>query len=182
MASSKIALEPLTKAAFRSFGDVIERDPLGCYETNDGEALRHHDLARIDVTAAGGRVAVSIFQVMIAATLPFPLRLMERHPISSQAFVPLGPSEFVVVVAPRARQPSPENLRAFLASAGQGINLHAGVWHHPLIALTSCDFLVLDRTLTGDPRDQDYEEIRLETERISIVRRRTRHPADCLEP
>lgn len=169
MPSSQIPLEPLTKAAFRGFGDVIERDPAICYETNDGEALRHHDLARVDVGAEGGRAAVSIFQVVTTATLPFRLRLMERHPISSQAFIPLGPSRFVAVVAARDAEPTAGNLRAFLSSPGQGINLHAAVWHHPLIALTCGDFLVIDRTVTGDPADQDYEEIRVDWQGISIV-------------
>ena len=35
-----ITLEPLAKVTFREFGDVIARDPLACYETNGGEALR----------------------------------------------------------------------------------------------------------------------------------------------
>lgn len=169
MADCRITTEPLTKAAFGAFGDVIERDPASSYETNDGEARRHHDLARIDVGAEDGRVAVSIFQVLKQAALPFHLRLMERHPISSQAFVPLGRSRFVAVVAPRDAQPGAANLRAFLAGPGQGINLHAGVWHHPLIALDTSDFLVIDRTVSGAPQDQDYEEIRLDGDRISIV-------------
>lgn len=169
MANCRIPIEPLTKAAFQAFGDVIERNTASSYETNDGEALRHHDLAHIDVGAQGGRIAVSIFQVLKQAALPFRLRLMERHPISSQAFVPLGALRFVAVVAPRDVRPGIASLRAFLAGYGQGVNLHAGVWHHPLIALQTGDFLVMDRTISGAPEDQDYEEVLLDGDSISIV-------------
>jgi ureidoglycolate lyase len=169
MASREISIEPLTKVAFRGFGDVIERDPESCFPTNDGEALRHHDIARVDVAADGGRVAISIFQVVKPAVLPFPLRLMERHPISSQGFIPLGQTEFIVVVAPSDVQPDVPHLRAFRARAGQGVNLHPGVWHHPLIALDLTDFLVVDRTISGAIADQDYEEVRVDGAQITVV-------------
>ena len=63
--------------------------------------------------------------------------------------MPLRPTRFLVVVAGSAERPEPGDLRAFLASGQQGINFHAGVWHHPLTALEECDFLVIDRK-SGD--------------------------------
>jgi ureidoglycolate lyase len=169
MSISQITAEPLTKAAFSAFGDVIERDPDSCFETNDGEVLRHHDLADVQVTAEDGRPVISLFQVLTPATLPFRLRLMERHPISSQAFIPLDRSQFLVVVAPADAQPVFSTLRGFIAQDGQGINLHVGVWHHPLIALNASDFLVVDRTAKGTAFDQDYEEVSLEESDIVLT-------------
>ena len=40
-----------------------------------------------------------------------------------------------------------ETIRAFRVSAGQGVNFHAGVWHHPNIVIEgSQTFLVVDRS------------------------------------
>jgi ureidoglycolate lyase len=93
---------------------------------------------------------------------------MERHPLSSQAFVPLatGASDrYLVVVAP-AGEFRPEGLRAFLASGFQGVQYARGVWHHPLIALDrSSDFIVVDR-LGNDP---NCDEIPLSSEIIAAL-------------
>jgi ureidoglycolate lyase len=70
---------------------------------------------------------------------------MERHPLGSQAFVPLGEVRYAVVVAP-AGELDPTQLRAFWVNAGQGVNYAKGVWHHPLLAFDRVsDFLVVDR-------------------------------------
>jgi ureidoglycolate lyase len=92
--------EPLTRDAFSLFGDVIEKDGAQYFETNRGTALRYHDLARIDTNAEGGRCVISIFHTVQPVMLPLRLRLMEKHPISSQAFIPLDRTPFFVVVAP----------------------------------------------------------------------------------
>lgn len=162
-------VEPLTQARFRKFGDVIERNSGSSFTTNDGEVLRHHDLTNIDVTSENGRALINIFQVLKPASLPVHLRLMERHPISTQTFVPMNPCKYLVVVAEKDTVPTQDNLRVFMASEGQGISLHVGVWHHPLIAFDASDFLVIDRTAIGEEFDQDYEEVLLEGERIWVT-------------
>ena len=142
--------EPLTRAAFQPFGDVIETDGAGHFEINNGTTTRFHDLARIDVGAEGGRALVNIFR---ARPLPLPLAvaMIEKHPLGSQAFVPLRDAPFLVVVAPPGDRVAPEDLRAFRAEAGQGVNYAAGVWHHPVIAVgRETDFLVIDRGGPGD--------------------------------
>jgi ureidoglycolate lyase len=88
---------------------------------------------------------VSIFRGQ-PRTLPFEVRMMERHPHGSQAFMPLSGQPYLVVVAPPGAAPTADTLRVFLAGPQQGVNYAAGVWHHPLLALhQTCDFLVLDR-------------------------------------
>ncbi len=150
MARCEIKAEELTSEGFAAFGDVIARDPGASVAINGGDVLRHHDLAKVDVMADGGRPVISIFQVLKPATLPFRLRLMERHLLSSQAFVPLAGSTYLVAVAPPGREPRIDAVRCFVARDGTGINLHPGVWHHPLIALDASDFLVIDRGTTFD--------------------------------
>ena len=137
-----LRVEPLTPEAFAPFGDVIAAENAGTvYLINEGTARRYHDLARIDADAEGGRVIVSLFRAQ-ARELPVTVCMLERHPLGSQAFMPLGPAPYLAVVSLDPTQAP----RAFLAQAGQGINLHRGVWHHPLLALErESDFLVIDR-------------------------------------
>ncbi len=148
--SGALPIEPLTRAAFAPFGDVIEADGARHFEINNGSTTRFHDLARVDVEAEGGHALVNIFR---ARPLPMPLTIamMEKHPLGSQAFVPLEAAPFLIVVAPPGDTVEPDDLRAFLAEARQGVNYAPGVWHHPVIALgRETDFLVIDRGGPGD--------------------------------
>jgi ureidoglycolate lyase len=158
MRKFQIRVAPLTRDSFRPFGDVVETEGAQHFETNAGYAERFHDLAPIECSAQGGRPLLSIFR---AKPFPLPLRveLMERHPISSQAFVPMGTAAFLVVVAERTKKPEPADLRAFITNKRQGVNYRPGTWHHPLIAFSAADFLVIDRKGPGKGHDQDYDEV-----------------------
>lgn len=149
-----LRIEPLTADAFAAFGEVIEADArFLSFPVNAGTSQRFHDLARLD-PGPDGRLIVSIFRAQ-PRPLPFTLALLERHPLASQAFMPLDGTPFLVVVAPRGESIAPESVRAFLAQGHQGINFAPGVWHHPLLALGRiCDFLVIDR----DDPDGNCEE------------------------
>ena len=145
MARLVLTAEPLSRAAFTPFGDVIETAGSRSFEINDGFATRHHDLAQLDLLEAGGRPLLNIFHAK-PWPQPIRIRLLERHPLSSQAFMPLGARPFLVVVAPPGETPAPGDIRAFLTNGRQGVNFHRGVWHHPLLVLgQDADFLVVDR-------------------------------------
>ncbi len=157
--------EPLTREAFAPFGDVIETPGAEHFSINEGTTERFHDLAAVDVAEAGGRTLINIFRGQ-QRDLPLAIRMMERHPLGSQAFIPTGPHQWLAVVAPMGEPPNPADLRAFIAGAGQGLNYHRGVWHHPLIALDAVsDFVVVDRGGAGENCDEFYfaegEEIML---------------------
>lgn len=147
-------LEPLSAEAFAPFGEVIETsDRASHYGINAGFAERYHDLARIDTGGEGGRTIVSIFRAQ-PRSLPFQLSLLERHRLSSQAFVPLAGQRFLVVVAAAGPTPELAALRCFMAAGGQGVNMARGIWHHPLLALDAeGDFLVIDRAGPGAASD-----------------------------
>jgi ureidoglycolate lyase len=151
-----LPIEPLSAEAFRPFGDVIEAgNSAQQFLINEGFATRHHDLAKVDVSAGSGRVGLSVFRAL-PRSLPFQLRVMERHPLGSQAFVAMSALPFLVVVAPRTEPLDMQQLRCFRAAAGQGVNYAPGTWHHPLIALErESDFLVVDRCAgTGNNLDE----------------------------
>ncbi len=87
-------------------------------------------------------------------TLPFEVTMLERHPLGSQAFIPLTDRPYIVVVAP-AGVLDPPKIRAFVTSGWQGVNYAKGVWHHPLIALGGVsDFIVVDRGGGGGNLDE----------------------------
>ena len=160
-----LPVEPLTRAAFAPFGEVIEVDSASDrYVVNDGTAMRFHDLANIDTARDNGQPVVSIFRAQ-PRVLPFAVSLLERHPLGSQAFVPMSPEvSFVVVVAADPDTPP----RAFLARRGQGINYHRGTWHHPLIALERVsDFLVIDRGGEGDNCNEVFLDLNWRIETVS---------------
>jgi ureidoglycolate lyase len=135
---------PLHAAAFSDFGDVIELANAQQLVINAGTTTRFHDLAAVDVTAEGGRTLINVFRAQPQAA-PARLRLMERHPLGSQAFLPLTPAPCLIVVAPdQDGRPGP--LQAFVTHGWQGVNYARNVWHHPLIAFDEVrDFIVVDR-------------------------------------
>lgn len=149
-----LAPEPLSREAFAPFGDVIEAsDAVRHFTINGGNTERYHDLAQIE-PGAGGRVIVSIFRGQPRA-LPFTITMMERHPLASQAFVPMSGRPYLVVVASAGAAPTAADLRLFVARADQGVNYAPGVWHHPLLALEAVsDFLVIDRAGPGHNCDE----------------------------
>ena len=152
-----LKIEPLTAEAFRSFGDVIEASSsVRHFSINDGFAERYHDLAHIDVASGDGRAIVSIFKAL-PRSLPMQLVLLERHPLGSQAFMPLSGLPYLVVVAKAGPVPDLAQICCFRATPGQGVNYAKGTWHHPLIALQApSDFLVVDRA--GAPGDANCDE------------------------
>jgi len=150
-----LPVEPLTRAAFAPFGDVIELEGARQIPINLGTTTRFHDLAHIDVADGGGRPLVSLFRGQ-PRRLPFEVTMLERHPLGSQAFVPLTDQPYLIVVAP-AGPLAPDAARAFVTRGWQGVNYAKGVWHHPLIALGQVsDFIVIDRGGEG-PNCDEYE-------------------------
>ena len=156
MSTTALPIEPLSRQAFASFGEVLMLDDAKHYPINEGTTERFHALAGVDATEQGGQPAISLFRGQ-PRPLPLSITVMERHPLGSQAFVPLTQSpedEYLVVVAP-AGEFRAGGLRAFLARGFQGVSYARGVWHHPLIALHRVsDFIVVDRIGPGNNCDE----------------------------
>ena len=146
---------PLTREAFAPFGDVLETEGAKSFPINGGMVERFHDLARIEV-AGEGRPLLSIFRGQ-PYPLPLKVRHVERHPLGSQAFFPLGEARYVVIVAPPGDTVTPDALQAFIGNGRQGVNYRAGVWHHVLLVLErQADFLVVDRGGPGNNCDDHH--------------------------
>ena len=136
--------EPLTKERFAPYGDVIEASLENPDAMNAARFQRFDDLCDVDM--GGGDVALSVARCRAATMLPLCLDMVERHPLGSQAFVPLKPCRMVIVVAPPGEGVEVSELRAFVTNGKQGINYHRGTWHMPLIAFDAGqEFLIIDR-------------------------------------
>lgn len=145
MSDAVLHAVPLTAAGFAPFGEVIETAGHAPRLINEGTAARFDDLTPVDVLAQGGRPLISIFKAA-PRPLPFVVKGLERHPLSSQAFYPLDGLPYLVVVAEPGDGPWESRIRAFRAAGNQGVNYRRNTWHHALLALRkTCHFLVVDR-------------------------------------
>lgn len=145
--------QQLTTENFAVYGDVISvSESAEHFAINDGHTMRYHDLAEVDVTEQQGTTLLNIFRSTPLA-FPLPIEMMERHPLGSQAFIPMSNQPYVVVVAPSGELDT-SKIEVFLASSKQGVNYHKGTWHHFCLALNEVsDFLVVDRGGKGDNCD-----------------------------
>ena len=142
-----IEIGALTAQAFEPFGDVLECVGAPDMIINQGLCGRYHDRAQL--AFGTGRAGISLFQAT-PRSLPYRLDMMERHPLGSQAFVPMSEHPFLVTVALDV-DGRPGRPLAFLSNGGQGINLHPGSWHGVLTPLSAPGlFCVIDRIGTGD--------------------------------
>lgn len=149
----RIKTRPLTAEAFAPYGDLMEAQGAPDKMINQGKCGRFHDKARLDFS--DGKAGISIFKGE-KETLPLPLKMVERHPMGSQAFVPMSADPFLVVVA-RDADGTPANPVAFLAEPGQAINFHRGTWHGVLTPLSEPGlFAVIDRIGDGTNLEEHW--------------------------
>lgn len=150
-----IVAQPLTREAFSPYGEVIDTEGADHFPINNGRCERYHALARTDAIGPGARVIISIFKGT-PYTLPLKLHMVERHPLGSQAFIPLSPRPFLVVVA-RDDGNRPGRPQAFLTRPGQGVNYPPNVWHGVLTPIGEPqDFLVVDRAGDGNNLEEFF--------------------------
>jgi len=152
-----VAIEPLTRAAYAPFGQVIETEGAHHYPINGGKTERYHDLATVELGGATARPLVSIARGQPYA-LPLQLTMVERHPLGSQAFYPLAQRPFLSIVCPDEGG-VPGTPRAFRCAPGQGINMAMNVWHGVLTPLGEVtDFLIIDRGGEGNNLEEYFFE------------------------
>ena len=150
-----IIARPLTREVFAPFGEVIEKAGSETRLINNGMCTRHHDLARVEIIGEGGRPSVNIFAGKPYA-MPLMLEMVERHPLGSQAFIPMHDRPFLVVVCPD-EEGRPGTPSAFITKPGQGVSFPPGQWHGVLTPLDEPgDFVVVDRAGDGNNLEEYY--------------------------
>lgn len=151
-----LVLEPITADGFAPFGTVMDLATAEQRLINGGTTTRFHALSMADTEREGGRTIQSLFRGQ-PRVFPYAVTMMERHPLGSQAFFPLGGRAWIAVVAPDENG-APGAPRAFWVPGLTGVQYARNVWHHPLIAVGAvCDFLVMDREGPGNNLEEaDY--------------------------
>ena len=145
---------PLTPEAFAPFGQVVQAygdhaaAPKGTKITpaNAGTASKFHKQALLESSydpAVGATTGLSVYRcnpVQLSADRVLPLQVLERHPYTNQAFIPMGKGSgeglvdpgvaYLVTVAKNGKDGRPDltTLRAFVATAAQGIVYNTAVW------------------------------------------------------
>ena len=164
MTNLTIKPKVINKENFKKFGDMITTDGIKPLEINDGYAKRFDGIANLDVKKDNGESIISIFSAL-KRSFPMKVDMMEKHPLGSQAFIPMKETTFLAFVAPKGAKPDLDKVEAFIIPEGVGVNYNAGIWHFPLIATEDMDFLVVDRKGEGDNlvlHDLNKENITLE--------------------
>jgi len=134
----------ITRANFAAYGDLISSDDIKPMDINAGYAKRFDNLANINTSKDGGKTIVSIFSAL-KRNFPMKIDMMEKHPLGSQAFIPMKETTFLCFVAPPGESPEIDKIQSFIIPPKTGINYKPGIWHFPLISTEDTDFLVIDR-------------------------------------
>ena len=158
---------PLTRGAFAPFGGVVEVDGTAGRAANDGRALRYDQPLDIGHRAPAREAHLSLYEIDGSA-LPLTVDRLERHPASSQIFVPMSAGRYLIVVAGDAARGGPdlETLRAFVATSAQGVCYAPGVWHYPLVSLDRAATFAM--FMWRAPEDADDCEVRPLQESVEV--------------
>ena len=140
---------PITKNNFSQFGDMISTSEIKPIEINNGYAKRYDGIANLNTSKDNGETTISIFSAL-KRNFPMKIDMMEKHPLGSQAFIPMKETTFLAFVAPNGDKPDLNKIEAFIIPPGIGINYNPGTWHFPLISTEDMNFLVVDRKGSGD--------------------------------
>jgi len=153
--------KPITKENFSKFGDMITTGDIKPIEINEGYAKRFDGIANLNTSKDNGETTISIFSAL-KRSFPMKIDMMEKHPLGSQAFIPMKQTTFLALVAPEGNKPDLKKIEAFIIPPEIGVNYNPGTWHFPLIATEDMNFLVVDRKGSGENlvlEDLNKEEI-----------------------
>ena len=157
----------ITRENFAAYGDLISSESIKPIDINAGYAKRFDDLAKINTAKDNGKTIISIFSAL-KRSFPMKIDMMEKHPLGSQAFIPMKETIFLCFVAPPGDAPELNKIQSFIIPPKMGVNYNPGIWHFPLISTEDTNFLVIDRKGSGENlviHKFEKEEIVLEYEK-----------------
>jgi len=141
--------KPITKENFKKFGDMITTADIKPIEINNGYAKRYDGIANLNTKKDNGESTISIFSAL-KRSFPMKVDMMEKHPLGSQAFIPMKETTFIVFVAPKGKKPNINKIKSFIVPKQTGVNYKPGIWHFPSISNKNMNFLVIDRKGKGN--------------------------------
>jgi len=152
--SNHIRAERLTPTGFAPFGTVVGVDDDGRGQVvNQGRARRVPGVKDLAHDAEASKPVLDVYRID-PSPLPFAITCFERHVLSSQVFVPMTCSRFLVAVAPdRGGRPDLTCAIAFVGDAKQIVHYRKGVWHAPMVALDTPAVMTMLMWEAGEARD-----------------------------
>lgn len=177
----KIVAEPLTPDNFAPFGGVIssshQLEKVQSSSANYGTATKLYKVSPVtnNYEKAPSHEPATCNWNMFRCTPPTHLingniyhsKVLERHPYSTQTFVPMGRPRsevaYMVIVAPTKEDglPDVDGVKAFTVKGDQAVTYGVATWHAPMIALGDItDFAVLIHE--NGVADEDCQEVYLD--------------------
>ena len=143
---NNISIEQLDAGVFSKFGKIVEKkNALELRSINQGTTTRYHNISELDLESKNGISSISIFSGT-PRNLPIEIKIMEKHPVASQSFLPIQDYDWLIVVSEEKNElPDLNTLRCFHVNGYTGITYNKNVWHHPLLVKKKQDFWVVDR-------------------------------------
>ena len=111
----------ISKKNFKTFGDLINIKNKKFININNGYAKRFDNLGNINTSKLKGITIMSIFSAK-KRLFPMNIKMMEKHPLGSQSFIPMSDSSFLIFVAPKGREPNINKIESFVVPNQTGIN------------------------------------------------------------
>ena len=140
----KIYFKEITKDNFSLYGDLISIRNKISEDINKNTTQSFFDLANIEILGEDINARLNIFNAK-KRIFPLNIDMLEMHPLSSQVFLPMSNSDFIVLVAPISPKPDLNKIEIFKVSNGDGINFKTCVWHFPLISIQDAKFITIDK-------------------------------------
>ena len=137
-------VKQINKENFLKFGQLISTKNIKGENINTDTTKSFYDLVNVQILGNDHQCRVNIFKGK-KRQFPLHINMLENHPFSSQAFIPLQKTTFIVVVAPISKIPDLNSIEAFKIPTEEGINFLPKVWHFPLIATEDSNFLTIDK-------------------------------------
>ena len=116
-----LQIEKLNKENFLPFGDIINKSfSSSKLSINQGTTIRHHKISELKLSDQNGIPAISIFSGS-PREFPIQIKIMEKHPIASQSFLPIQNYDWLVVVSNEKKElPDLNNCRCCLGDGSVG--------------------------------------------------------------
>lgn len=161
---------PIDAGRYAPFGAVVAAHAdVAPRIANHGAAVAWDALATlVDDRGDAAAIRASLFRCKPLEGTSLEVRRLERHPRSTQMFVPMNASRYLVVVAQGGDEPDFSTLAAFVVGPAQAITYAPGIWHHPMVALDGeTDFVNIVGS-AGDAGDCDERAFDPPTVRVDV--------------
>jgi len=137
-------IKTITKDNFSLYGDLITIRDKSSEGINNNTTQSFFDLANIKILGEDKNARLNIFSAK-KRIFPLYIDMLEMHPLSSQVFLPMNKTDFIVLVASINTKPDLNKIECFKISNGDGINFKSRVWHFPLISIQDAKFITIDK-------------------------------------